>query len=407
MSDQSSPAIRFSSATREEALGRVDGFAHSMGSVYARSRNDDLGPEDRHNVSCLSPYVRHRLVLEEELVARALADHGPQRAEKFIQEVVWRTYWKGWLEQRPSVWADYTVSRSAVWDNVIQNKPLLAHYDKAIQGGTGIACFDFWANELVATNYLHNHARMWFASIWIFTLKLPWELGADFFLRHLIDGDAASNTLSWRWVGGLHTAGKTYLARADNIEQCTGGRFSPKPGDLADVALPLGEVDHPARTPIPHLLPVEKGLKTGLLITADDCTPENILDGLDVASVAALPLADTRSELDTARAVTEFEHAALTDALSRNRGEMLKQPADVLDWAKRNGLQQIVSPAIPVGWSRDAMASVIAELNDEGIVWREIRRSWDDAIWPHATAGFFKVKKQIPRVLEDFFDVKS
>jgi deoxyribodipyrimidine photo-lyase len=64
--------------------------------------------------------------------------------------------------------------------------------------------------ELVETGYLHNHARMWFASIWIFTLRLPWELGADFFLRHLLDGDAASNTLSWRWVAGLHTKGKHY-----------------------------------------------------------------------------------------------------------------------------------------------------------------------------------------------------
>ena len=61
---------------------------------------------------------------------------------------------------------------------------------------TGIEGFDDWARELVDTGYMHNHARMWFASIWIFTLRLPWALGADFFLRHLLDADAASNTLS-------------------------------------------------------------------------------------------------------------------------------------------------------------------------------------------------------------------
>jgi deoxyribodipyrimidine photo-lyase len=100
--------------------------------------------------------------------------------------------------------------------------------------------FDDWAQELVATGYLHNHARMWFASIWIFTLRLPWELGADFFLRHLIDGDPASNTLSWRWVGGLHTPGKTYLATADNIAEHRGplpargaGGRGPCPADAA------------------------------------------------------------------------------------------------------------------------------------------------------------------------------
>jgi deoxyribodipyrimidine photo-lyase len=70
-------------------------------------------------------------------------------------------------------------------------------------GRTGIACFDQWTGELLETGYLHNHARVWFSSIWIFTLRLPWKLGADFFIRFLNDGDSASNTLSWRWVAGL------------------------------------------------------------------------------------------------------------------------------------------------------------------------------------------------------------
>ena len=60
---------------------------------------------------------------------------------------------------------------------------------------------------------------MWFASIWIHTLELQWELGADFFLKHLLDGDPASNTLSWRWVAGIHTKGKNYIARKSNIEK--------------------------------------------------------------------------------------------------------------------------------------------------------------------------------------------
>jgi len=50
------------------------------------------------------------------------------------------------------------------------------------------------------------------------TLGLPWQIGADFFPRHLLDGDAASNTLGWRWVAGLHTLGKVYAARSENIE---------------------------------------------------------------------------------------------------------------------------------------------------------------------------------------------
>jgi hypothetical protein len=67
---------------------------------------------------------------------------------------------------------------------------------------------------------------MWFASIWIFTLGLPWQLGAQFFLEHLYDGDAASNTLSWKWVAGLQTKGKHYIARPDNIQKFTNGRYN-------------------------------------------------------------------------------------------------------------------------------------------------------------------------------------
>ena len=86
---------------------------------------------------------------------------------------------------------------------------------------------------------------MWFASIWIFTLKLPWELGADFFMRHLLDGDPASNTLSWRWVGGHpDAAAKTYLARRDNIERFTQGRFAPD--GLSSTAEPLDDAPPPA-----------------------------------------------------------------------------------------------------------------------------------------------------------------
>ena len=86
-------------------------------------------------------------------------------------------------------------------------------------------------DELRTEGWLHNHTRMWFASIWIFTLRLPWPLGAALFEHHLKDADAASNTLSWRWVAGIQTPGKHYLARAENIARYTNGRFDPR-GDL-------------------------------------------------------------------------------------------------------------------------------------------------------------------------------
>jgi deoxyribodipyrimidine photo-lyase len=169
----------------------------------------------------LSPYLRRRMITEREVVEEVLKHHAPEAADKFIQEVFWRTYWKGWLEMRPAIWEHYLSEREAALANLPEG------YQAAIEGRTGIDGFDDWARDLVETGWLHNHARMWFASIWIFTLKLPWVLGADFFYRHLIDADPASNTLSWRWVAGLHTKGKTYLARPENIEKFTKGRFRP------------------------------------------------------------------------------------------------------------------------------------------------------------------------------------
>ncbi|TVS10020.1 MAG: DNA photolyase FAD-binding protein, partial [Wenzhouxiangella sp.] len=223
--------------TRAAALARLADFVPRAGRTYAAERNADSGPGRKHNVSMLSPYLRHRIISEREVIAAVLAEHGPNQAEKFIQEVFWRTYWKGWLQMRPAVWRDFLAERDTDRERVAANSGLARALADAASGRTGIDCFDDWARELVTTGYLHNHARMWFASIWIFTLKLPWTLGADFFLRHLLDADPASNTLGWRWVAGIQTRGKTYLARADNIEKYTDGRY--RPTGLAEHADPV------------------------------------------------------------------------------------------------------------------------------------------------------------------------
>src|SRR6056297_4129138 len=227
------PAVQ--EATRASGLEIMRGFAPRMGRRYAKGRNFDHGEGAHRDVSTLSPYLRRRLVLEQEAVATALGAHGHAGAEKFIQEVIWRGYFKGWLEHRPGIWQSYRDGLMRDLEQVDGDRRLRREVASAEAGETGLACFDAWARELAETGYLHNHARMWFASIWIFTFGLPWRVGADFFLRHLLDGDPASNTLGWRWVSGLHTRGKAYAAQAWNIEKFTGGRFSPSPRDLGDV----------------------------------------------------------------------------------------------------------------------------------------------------------------------------
>ena len=207
--------------SRTFALEKLDNFIDKNLIDYSKLRNFDYGPENRTNVSGLSPYVSHGIINEIEIINKSLKKYSFVKNEKFIQEILWRVYWKGWLELRPNVWLDYLNDLKKIKENFKNNQTYLI----AIDGKTNIECFNYWVNELKENNYLHNHTRMWFASIWIFTLKLPWQLGAEFLLRHLYDGDAASNTLGWRWVAGIQTKGKNYLASEWNIKKFTNNRF--------------------------------------------------------------------------------------------------------------------------------------------------------------------------------------
>ena len=210
--------------TRAAGLARLAGFGPAAGGRYASSRNTDRGAEGEPSTSLLSPYLRRRLLTEPEVIAAAVDVHGRRGVERLIEEVVWRSYFKGHLETRPSIWADYKHQVGEARRAMGRNAGLRRAYAEAIEGRTGVEGFDTWALELVEHGWLHNHARMWFASIWIFTLRLPWVLGADFFMRHLIDGDPASNTLSWRWVAGLHTRGKPMrLGRRTSRATAKGG----------------------------------------------------------------------------------------------------------------------------------------------------------------------------------------
>ena len=208
--------------SREFATPQLEKFINKNLVEYSRLRNFDFGPNNRSNISCLSPYVTHGIISELEILNKCLKKFSFLKSEKFIQEIFWRIYWKGWLELRPKVWVDFLKDLKEIKQSFQNNQ----NYLSAINGKTKIECFDNWVNELKNYNYLHNHTRMWFASIWIFTLGLPWQLGAEFFTKYLYDGDSASNTLGWRWVAGVQTKGKNYVALEWNIKKFTNNRFS-------------------------------------------------------------------------------------------------------------------------------------------------------------------------------------
>ena len=393
-------------ASREAGLLRLHGFIADGAGRYARLRNLDPGPDAPAHVSRLSPYVRHRLVLESELVGAAMARHGYGAVEKFVQEVFWRSYWKGWLELRPAVWTAYR-DAIALRERAFEGGETGRRLARALQGRTGIDCFDAWVGELLETGHLHNHARMWFASIWTHTLELPWELGADFLLRHLLDGDPASNTLSWRWVAGVQTAGKAYLARADNIAKYTGGRFSPR--GLSDQARIPASPPPPSPRPIAPLPGLPPG-PAALLLTEEDLHPESLpLAGLEVVAVATAHAAAERSRAPVSQRVLAFTDAAQADARARAgahfgcSAEPLPALAaePVLQWCRRSGVRSLVTPFAPVGPARDRLRSLARSLSAAGVRLHPVRRAWDERTWPLATRGFFAFAQHIPALLLD------
>ncbi len=380
--------------SRAEGMQRLNDFVPRAAHSYTMGRNTDNGPDGDIHVSLLSPYISRRLISEREIAAAVLAQHSMAAAEKYVQEVLWRTYWKGWLEMRPNVWSRFITGCDHARDNFPNARAVVS----AENGMTGIEGFDDWARELVQTGYLHNHARMWFASIWIFTLRLPWTLGADFFLRHLIDADAASNTLSWRWVAGLQTAGKTYLASADNIARYTGGRFAPK--GLAKEAVAISEAPIESPSPLPMPQPYDPAKPALLLVTHEDMSPETFIpNSVSInAALVAVP-----QDLLWGAGLQEFVTGAAPDTAERTKAHF-NCPANITEAIDADTLiaaavaanaTQIITPYAPVGPVADALRRAAPVLAQAGLTLSQPRRSWDTQFWPHAKKGFFPFKEQI------------
>lgn len=388
-------------ATRAAGLGLLSAFVPKAGADYARLRNLDV--PGHAAVSRLSPYIRYRLVTEAEVIATVTARHGRFVAEKFLSEVYWRTYWKGWLQMRPVIWRDHQHGVRAGLAQIETDSDLRRRWEAACNGTTGIEGFDDWAQELRLTGYLHNHARMWFASIWLYTLRLPWELGADFFLRHLLDGDPASNTLSWRWVAGLHTPGKSYLATAENIACNTRGRFAPK--GLATKAFPIKGTLNPEAGHCPQGGAWDHALPTALLLHEDDLSPDWLLeDGLRPLSTALTLAPARRSPLPVAPSIGDFIIDAMRDCtmrLSPNLGAIygpVQGPGAVdalVAWARSTRAHQVVTPYAPVGPMADQLRELDTRLAAENIRLVCAMRPYDARLWPHATHGFFNFREAV------------
>ena len=411
-------------ASRAQGLEQLEAFISKAGRAYQTHRNTDLGPGRHGHVSLLSPYLRHRLIDETEVLSQVLAQHSQSEAFKFVQEVFWRSYWKGWLEQRSLLWPEYQQQLPGILQRQTQNRRQSDDYNAAVNGATHIPLFNEWCEELVRTGYLHNHARMWFASIWIFTLKLPWQLGADFFVRHLMDGDPASNTLGWRWVAGLHTAGKSYLATAKNIKTCAQARLAGRsdqelglnklatstfnlPEHLSAKALQKTEIRWPApETADPAGYQANHG-RTALLLTEEDLTWMPSQQPQGIVALSASPRSVIASCSDVVRHFTE---SAIHDGLQRFTGhyaslglpcaESALDDEALVRWLVEQRMDAVVCAYAPMGPTRLRLRALRGQLACKGISMRMQMRDYDRLVWPHASRGFFQLGKRIPEFLD-------
>ncbi len=393
--------------TRAAGLARLSGYLPSAGD-YGANRN--YVRQGHENVARISPWLQKRMLLESEVVASLRAQWTFPSIEKLVQEVYWRTYWKGWLEQRSEAWTRWKDAVPRLRDTLGREQRSM--WEAACAGLTGVAGFDDWAQELVTTGYLHNHARMWFASIWIFTLRLPWELGAAFFYEHLLDGDAASNTLSWRWVAGLQTAGKTYLARADNIAKYTEGRCVLSPEKLAVTAHSITE------EPLPKVGAwIEDSLwsaaetlrgtgeRVGLWLHAEDLAVEQgDLAGRKYAAVNAAWPTEIAAQAGWGKAVTEWTREAINDGATRagahygvevERGAREDLPAELLAWAQKQNLRRVEAYRPFIGPWLDEGLAIERALGAAGIAMTWRRRAWDSKLFPHAAHGYFRFWERV------------
>jgi deoxyribodipyrimidine photo-lyase len=187
------------------ALAQVDARA------YANTRNHLDG-----KVSRLSPYFRHGVMTLREAAESVIASYSTG-AYKFVFELAWRDYWRRvWAKRGDAIERDIEAPKVPLGENALPQD--------IVNAATGLACMDTFVRDLTETGYVHNHARMWFASYVVHHRKVKWQHAADWYVSELLDGDRASNHLSWQWVASTFSH-KPYIFNRENLEKYSDGKL--------------------------------------------------------------------------------------------------------------------------------------------------------------------------------------
>ena len=371
-------------ASRAKAVDKLNHFVENNLFEYSRLRNFDFGPDNRSNISCLSPYITHGIINELEVIDKSLKKFSFVKNEKFIQEVLWRVYWKGWLELRPNVWSDYLKELNNLKSEFKNNQ----NYIDAIEGKTNLQCFNEWVNELKENNYLHNHARMWFASIWTFTLELPWQLGAEFFMKHLYDGDAASNTLGWRWVAGIQTQGKHYLASEWNIKKFTNNRFQNI--KLNENATP--KISEKSYSIIKQDFNNPKNLEEKNLLIFENNLSFEITDFKEnkFKKIYIILNKNENRSIKLSEKLLKFKSLLIEDQKQRLKDKSID--CEVIDISEIKNIENYYGLYPTVGENLDYL-----NLNNLKVDF--LYRNLDELAWQYCNKGFFNFKNYIPKII--------
>ena len=376
-------------------------YLPKAGKYYEVNRNYSEDKSNNKTTSLLSPFIRYRLISEENVLKKVLDKFELRDCEKFVQEIYWRTYWKGWLEHRPSVYSDYLEDRNKLIEELGNKK----FYLNAISGNTNLSFFNKWVNTLKEDGYLHNHVRMWFASIWIFTLKLPWQLGADFFMQHLLDGDPASNTLSWRWVAGIHTKGKNYLARKSNIEKYSNIKISNNE-ILNENAIPLIEdkiynVNELKLNYDYNLEDIEY-----IIIPTDDLNILKDLNHKKVKVFTGLSKEDYNDHSFSEKVIKHIKDICISNFKDDNFYNNIQIDIEFenyfngLDkWISKYQIKEVHLPYVTQGNWKKIYKKIIKKYPSINFI--NFNRKYDVNSWIFSKKGYFKFKQNIPKLITD------
>ena len=234
---------------------------------------------------------------------------------------------------------------------------------------------------------------MWFASIWIFTLNLPWQLGAEFFMKHLFDGDAASNTLGWRWVAGIQTQGKNYLATEWNIKKFTNNRFQN---------IKINEVAEPKTTEKNYSI-IEKSfsnpalLEDKVLLIFDNSLSFEFADFKDQKFKKILIVSNKNEnrQIKLSENTINFKTLLINDQLKRLKEKSIA--SDIIDISEVKNIDEKVYALYPtVG--ENLYYLELNQLNNIQFLYREI----DQFSWQFCNKGFFNFKNYIPKIVTKF-----